>query len=482
MERYFRPFGGLVHALGGGSGALPAMVRTLLLVLVGSALPGSLASCTYCPPQQSELCALIGKPPLAELTSSERTVVFEQPGTIIVFHGSGCARSDKSGEEDILAVEETLELPPYATNATVILNGWRLQYLDGDHNVTGLGTVIKNIRIERNTLKWEAAGAMSDKNFDDGYSWCYRWTVVAWNPSQLALLADHKNDDCGAVDPSETNFFVADNSGTTTAAMFHPTFLRNPGFAAGAPVALLPRGFGFGWTECGADHHLLQVGYAMGHHEKFVENARAYRKGSTTVTFPLPDAVSEVDPAIVAWESAAVFKDNDARRGYEFGELVSGLSGEMVGVIHPPFSVLPIEDESGLFDPCVWSGGANAKEFIIRNIPFRYAIPMLTGWDLGFGKPTSGCNDENVRDIGVWIDGWSYSAPAGQLGTLSYKLSAVLADEDGFPGPYQRHRVSILGFVPVVQKPPIPGPPVRQSPPPAAGPSPSPAPVPTPGD
>jgi hypothetical protein len=36
-------------------------------------------------------------------------------------------------------------------------------------------------------------------------------------------------------------------------------------------------------------------------------------------------------------------------REYQFGELITGTGGNDFGIIQTPFSVLPIEDESGCF-------------------------------------------------------------------------------------------------------------------------------------
>src|SRR5207247_3500774 len=89
--------------------------------------------------------------------------------------------SNNSDTQDVIKVEQSVDLPAYATNATVFLNGWHLNYLNGDHNIAGLGTLISNIRLERNTLKWQASGVISDDNFDDPYNWCYYYTVVGWD-------------------------------------------------------------------------------------------------------------------------------------------------------------------------------------------------------------------------------------------------------------------------------------------------------------
>ena len=411
-----------------------AVVTLSVLTLLGALITVPLTSCTFCPHPADPICSLIAETKPSEITSQDRKMVFEEPGTIIVHHGFACAESKRSGTEVILKVDESLILPAYATNATVFLNGWRVKYLGGnDHHVAALGTAIGNIRIEGDILKWQASGVLSDDNFDDEYSWCYNYTVVAWNPSNLNLTVDQKDGICDPRDQSEANFFTANNSGTTTALSSFASFLKNPEFASSKTVAILPRGFGFGWS-CGKDHHLLQIGYDLDHSEIFIENGKKYMKRDQVVIPSLPSAASQVDSGFVSWETSTIFKDNSGRRDYVFGEIVSGLSGNDVGIIQPPFSILPKEDVSF----CTAVGpDLKPEEFVIENVPFEFAIPMLTGWEIGYL-----CADEHVQEGGIWIDGWGYDRTTR---TLRYKLSSILRDE-GDPGYYRRHKVTILGL------------------------------------
>jgi hypothetical protein len=323
--------------------------------------------------------------------------------------------------------------------------------------VGGLGTMIGNIRLERNTLKWQAAGVLSDKNFDDAYSWCYHYTVVAWNPSNINLTVDQKDgsgDPNDSSDPSQANFFCDTNletttarssqanfyygtsSKTTTALSYFPSFLQNPDFAAGKTVAVLPRGFGFNWAGCDEDHNLLQIGYNLDHSEISIENGKKYRKKEKDVTPSLPSTASRVNSGFVSWETSAIFKDNRGRRDYGFGEMVSGLGGNDVGLIQSPFSIVTEEvDCDGSVGP---AGVVQTKEFVVENVPFEFAIPMLTGWELGYL-----CDDEYVKEIGIWIDEWGYDS---MTRTLRYKLSSILTDIDNFPGHYYGHKVTILGL------------------------------------
>jgi hypothetical protein len=61
------------------------------------------------------------------------------------------------------------------------------------------------------------------------------------------------------------------------------------------------------------------------------------------------------------------------------------------------------------------------------------------------------CRDQHVKDVGVWIDDWSYTkGPGGQPGKLHYKLSSILSDDDIHDHVYS-HKVSVLGLRPLAR-------------------------------
>jgi hypothetical protein len=377
-------------------------------------------------------CESIRATPVKELTDSGQRIVFEYPGIIIVYHGFGCAESNNG---NFIKVEQSLDIPVYATNATVFLNGWKSKYLHKDNPLRGLGTLIGDIRLERKTLKWQAALEISDNDQDKAYNSCYYYTAIAWDAADLNLIVDH-DDGCFTMNDSG-NFFIADNDGTTTALSSFPTFLQNPDFSSSKSVAILPRGYGFLWYD--DEHHLLQVAYNLDHSEIFIESEKKYKRKTEGSAPSLPNSASQVNSGFVSWETYAIFKDNNERRDYRFGEMVSGLGGNDVGAIQPPFSILPIEDADIIFSACVGDAPAlKTQDFVIENVPYEYAIPMLTGWEMGYG-----CNDEHVTEVGAWIDEWSYDKTSR---ILSYKLSSTLHDKDSDPGHYSRHKVTILGI------------------------------------
>jgi len=396
--------------------------------------------------QFGDVCRFFDEAQIKEQTDQGRELVFESPGTIAIFHGFGTADSRRNGTEDIIKVTESLILPSYATSATVFLNGWRTKYLSKDHHVSGVGTFIRKVVVERGTLRWEAFGVMGDKNFDDAYEWTYHYTVIAWNPSALDLVIDDHDAECAEKDSANianATFFMSDNSGNTALSAF-PSFLRHPGFALGNAVAILPRGFGILFR--GADHHLLQLAVHGDHSEPLVEGGAFYHKLLDRLV-PVPEPPSpEAIPAVLntgfaSWETYTILKDNSTR-DYVFGQIVSGLGGRDVGLIQPPFAILPADDE-GFFGATLGPvPGVHNREYVIENVPFEVAFPVLGSWDLGYGD-----DDEHVTEVGIWIDTMSYERPPGApVGTLRYTLTGTLQDKNGKPGHLTRHAVTIVGL------------------------------------
>ncbi|MDQ3194770.1 MAG: hypothetical protein M3P82_07220, partial [Bacteroidota bacterium] len=193
-----------------------ALVSVVILPLI------FLDSCSFCISAGSFFCKLIGDAPLAELTGSSSTIAISSLDTLIVYHGSQCAKSTKTGTKDVIKIEGVQELPAFVTNATVYINGWNLEYLDPDHHVAGLGVVIKNIRLEEVpekkvfALKWDATGILSDQNLDDSYSMCYTYTVIAWSDKNVNLNIDHDDGSCTDTDLLQANFYESNNEGSTT--------------------------------------------------------------------------------------------------------------------------------------------------------------------------------------------------------------------------------------------------------------------------
>jgi hypothetical protein len=390
-------------------------------------------------------CDEIAHAPVVAASAEPPTLVFEDFGTIKVMHGSGCAHLDKN-KGIYLKVERSIDIPAYANKAAVFLNGWKLKYSGGDHHVEALAAAIGKIKFEPATfepakLTWNAVGVLGDDGHDKAIDWCDWYTVVAWNDTNLHAFVDQGDAEyfckSGGTPSASDNFFFAMNRGTTTALSWFPSFLYNANFPSGPTVAILPRGFGFR----GSDHHLLQVAHNLEHSERFIQSW-GYKKADGELN-PLPTPpTGRVGSGFVSWSTYGIFKDKHMRSGYELGELVSAMGGPDVGIIEPPFSILPHEDMGGFFGACLDAPvGVKTEDVVIDNVPYAYAIPMLRSWELAYG-----CNDHHVREVGIWIDNLQYAkAPNASSGTLSYRVSSTLHDDSGHWHNY-RHKVAILGL------------------------------------
>jgi hypothetical protein len=409
--------------------ALPARFP-LRLALATAAL---LASCTFHPGiRVVDLCSGFDEIANAPFTPLPTNTVLEDPGTIQVLHGGARAGAAKGVT---LKIEQSVPLPPYANQAAVFLNGWRLSYHGSDQHVVALGSVIERVRVGGGRITWNAAALLRDDGGEEAFDWEYRFTVIAWNDAVLHAMVDQNDSEqlckSGHADGSD-NYFAADNSAASTAVATFSSFLQNPGFATGRSVAVLPRGFGFAFSS---DHHLLELAYNLESVAPFVRSEN-YRKGFEIMN-PLAHSSAAIATGdFVSWKTAVIMKDNDDRRYYAFTEVVSAIGGPEVELIQPEFTLDPMDNTSGAL------GGAGVKSapVAIEHLPYAYAVPVLTGWDIGYAG-----SDQHVKDLGIWLDDLNYDRASG---TLRYKVSSIVKDDDTYPDNFYRHKVTILGFRP----------------------------------
>ncbi|HXU21823.1 MAG TPA: hypothetical protein VN788_14670, partial [Verrucomicrobiae bacterium] len=323
----------------------------------------------------------------------------------------------------------------------------------GDQHVLALGSAITEIHVDPklHTVAWDALGLIRDDDGAEGYNFTYQFTVVAWNAVNINAFVDQGAINSRTIDCAQNggqlpeNYFYASNSGTSSALSCFFSFLQNSAFASSKSIAVLPRGFGLVWND--GDHHIFQLAYNMDHSE-ILADRRNYNKKNQQIAAPLPNPPStHVASGFVSWSPYAIFEDNDTRRDYTFAEIVSGLGGSDVGLLQPPFSMLPNAADTGflgLYSTCGEQGAepTTTEEHTIENIPYQFAVPMLTGWNMQYV-----CSDQHVKDVGIWIDDWSYQPPSGgNGGILHYKLSSILADDDSTRAHAVDHRITVLGL------------------------------------
>ena len=437
----------MADATGEASGAPTVGALRALHLAIGAL---ALLACTFEPPLAEpppgpRLPFGLMIPPLAPLVESSSTKEFEDPGSLVAYHGMGCAESDESKDPVTLLVKQSQEIPRTMDHAAVILNGWNFLYLVGDHEVLGLVTGIfdiqRTVRDDGNhVLEWQAFGLIRDGNYDDPFRWCYHFTVVAWDGDAYAARVDQRDARgfFGDARGREVPF------GWQTALSYHPSFVEV--YPPGSAVAMiLPRGFGFAWPEPNEDHNLLQLAYNLDPGAAFIADGKQYSTPS-----PNLGGADRAGRTYYSWETKTVFKDNALRRPYFTGELVSVASGPSLEAVQPPFTIVPLEDHSN----CVPLGEEGLDRRSVRGLPYDVAIPVLTGWELAYV-----CNDQQVQAIGAWIGGFAYDPATSELrsdGRLAYTVRTLLHDRNGRDVQHSRHRVSVLGFRKMPPPPPAP--------------------------
>jgi hypothetical protein len=412
------------------------------ITLAGAlAAMAALSSCGFgAPVPRFDPCRDIDQIEPTQAIAPSPSVVFEQIGSIKVMEGVTRATSPANRK---LRVEQSVDLPPYANQATVFLNGWQAAYNDSDHHLREMAAILGRIKvIPGQKISWSATGSLADDDQEEAFTWTYRYMIIAWNDTFVRAMVDHNDAEhfCKSKEADgDDNFFEGENtdSTVTTALASFPSFLKNGGFAGGRQVAVLPRGFAFFWGKY--DHHLLQLAYNLESAAPFVRQQH-YHKASSTVK-PLADSAPEkTNGEFVSWKTSVIMKDNSRRRDYSLVEFVSGMGGPDVEIIQPELFILPHEDVDGGFG----GGGLKSADVVIENLPYLVAVPMLTGWDIGYSV-----EDQHVKELGIWLDRIQYERPPGSpTGTLRYTVSSIVQDNDDYPDNYFRHKVTILGLKP----------------------------------
>lgn len=414
--------------------------HTLVTGLV-VALASTFMACSFGSPgvgdgltEEERLNRILNMAPVRSFSEGNRWPVYEDPGRIRVQHGFGCLRQGFAVTEKHIGFRiQDMETVPFdvADAGTIILNGWDAQYTNGDHHVMGLGAVIFNVTEEVSagqfTLRWDAGGVLSDKNGDDGYKWCYRYTLVLWRRGAFDAVVPPQND-------LSLTFTKEANENNGTALLDIPGAFYS--FAYGGPRAVLPRGFALSWRD--TDHEVLQVGFDLG----------------TPPVGGTPVIVNDT----ITWTSQMVLKDKSAVHRYGGAELVTVLSGKSVemwqprSVLHwkgtpPDWVDEPTQLNLSPAEPCGFGCVGNGNEehlesYSVEKVPYDYAIPVLTGWDMQYAT-----TDHHIERVGVYLVEFDYvKDPNADTGTLNYTIFSTMRD-DSDNGHYNpKYKVSVLGL------------------------------------
>jgi len=351
---------------------------------------------------------------------SEGRTVFEDEGKFILIEGSKCIQHD-SGEE-AATVLQWIELPSYVDSGTVVLNGWDLRFLHGDREVNSMLADIthsKVIKSEGSTfLVFEAQGKLSDQDRKDAYEFCVFYSGFGYRSVffDATITDDYNGVEVSTLqDKNQGALATLENAGS------RGTLKGN------AAMAIIPRGFDFQFDdafECEwrfppckwgdrVDYRLLQAAYSL----------------SQSSTFPSLDGSPH-------WTVQTLFKDNNART-YRIKARAAMIRGSSVKLRTDFLALNSRAGKTGICRKDV-DGVVRTQTFRIRDLPFDYAIPLLTGWDLSYE-----CEQQQVQRAGIWLHDIHFDPNSS---SLEYKVSSILRDKDGAPSFSAAQRITVLGL------------------------------------
>ncbi|MGR9046224.1 MAG: hypothetical protein ACU83N_13075 [Gammaproteobacteria bacterium] len=395
---------------------LEKLLITLILVTLSACVTRPSDRDSFEPSTQSEAT------PSSDLFfEATRRTAFEDDGKFVMVEGSECIRRDHGpGSATMLVI---VDMPNYVDRGTALLNGWDLRYLHGDHEVRQLRADIIHSKLVTGggsppRLVFEVQGELSDQNWDDDYEFCAHFTGIGFNSTwfDARIEGDYDGIDAWALQTED------EGAVTTLESLWTEGTLKGSD-----SIAVIPRGFNFQYDnefECEwrifpckwedpADHHLLQVAYSL------------YQTGAT----PNPDGNPH-------WVTQTIFKDNSVRAHW-VETRASLIGGRSVVLRTDP---LPLNPRSGGADICRnnQDGVVHTETVRVYDLPFDYAVPMLTGWDLSYE-----CDDQHVQRAGVWLHDIRFDPDSNGM---EYKISSILRDKNGAPSFNTAHRITVLGL------------------------------------
>lgn len=375
---------------------------------------------------------------------------------IHVVENESCATSKDLAdvEEELVKISESYTLPEAMTNATVILNGCWFSLLDQDR-VTGpygacpgecgemqIETIfvqIDNIGVSNRILTWDATGYIKDKHFDNPINFCYSYIILAWDDQNVKMRSFS----------DRTQTIVSDGLDWRSDD-YHSVINHLPGLLTLSDRTkedfTLPRGFALQWTSR-HDHKVLQVAYNLGNAVSFYEYPKVYfDEDGDPISAGVQNSI--YGEGFVSWDTTAILKDDDVKRDTYAVDIVSVLSdlegdSTEVSLIKPPFVIIPLKRSSrrrqGFAGVRIGTvAELRSHQYVIKNIDFDCAVPILTGWDLSFVE-----GDEEVTEIGINVRDIDYNRNSGEL---TYTVNSILRDQDARPNFITNQNVSVLGI------------------------------------
>ncbi|MCX6556213.1 MAG: hypothetical protein NTW95_02085 [Candidatus Aminicenantes bacterium] len=395
----------------------------------------------------SLLLATVFSIPRLTAQSSKPVTLMEDPGKMRIVYGGDCGSSQKNGEQNWVEIAGKFTAPSWANQATVFLSGWSAEYLEGDEHLGEIGVSIGGITFSGGVLEWKTSGLLADENFDNPYKLCYCYIALFWNDGQVDAKPYHGDGSFDTTTGACTgNLNYAEQKTGDLPMLILDSYVFNKAFAAVNEVAILPRGFNFAFLPYGkTDNHILQIAANFDHTEKYIGYPHSYGHLQAP---SLPTKAGQIGLGYVSWQTQSILKDDGGSPDFRFWEHFSALAGDDIGFVQPPYTVRPrLHQNIGCSSH---SGGETTESFTVENVPFEYAVPVLTGWSLEYDCPT----DQHVLKLGAWLHDILYVKKASDLvGTLSYKVTSILTDDDSEHAHYFTHKVHILGLQATVALP-----------------------------
>ncbi|UJP05747.1 MAG: hypothetical protein LZF61_01880 [Nitrosomonas sp.] len=351
---------------------------------------------------------------------SDGKTVIDDNGQFVLIEGHKCIRHD--GGDDPATIVQWIEMPSDITEGTVVLNGWDLRFLQHDRKINTLRTDITHSKLINNIastfLVFEVQGKFEDQSRKDAFEFCVHYSAFGFRSDWIdaKVEEDYRGTEMVTVQPGNKEAVV------TLAYVGSKGAVKNHEI-----LAVIPRGFDFQFSnafECEfrlvpcqwgdrTDNRLLQI---------------AYHLSQSGVSSNL-DGSSQ-------WAVQTLFKA-DENQTHRVMIRTAAIRGTGVKL---RTDFLPLNPRLKNKDQCRKGadGQVRTQTFRINDLPYDYAVPMLTGWDLSFE-----CEQQKVQRAGIWLHDARFDPVSG---SMEYKVSSVLRDQDGIPGFNTAHRLTILGL------------------------------------
>lgn len=344
----------------------------------------------------------------------EGNTILEVPDGLFAGEGFLCGNYPRGFSG--LATPIDAYVPGWVNRMSIVHNGFRLTYDNGDHHVKGVGSIIEALGIspgnefEPTRILWGVTGRLEDDEPDEPYESCHSFLLLGWR-DEFIDIKRHDQD----------NSFIrgsrVSGSTDTGARVVIEDEVRSvdlesdfPDFEQGDAVALLPRGFSVGFA--GGDRHLLQQAFRLIQHG---------------------DLASPGEP--IRLRAHAILKDNEAQPALEASARIAVIGGTGVQIEPTSMTISP-KLRGGV--QCAGGIATRTRRFKKSATGVDLLLPVLTGWELHYP-----CDDEHIAQLGVWIHDVRWD---GERGELQYSVTSTQQDRDARPGHHGRYGISFLGL------------------------------------